>query len=182
MGGARWVPNWYFEDKLKTAGTPLAARAFPGGASGVASFAYAPFSNFEFAIDLFVSNDQFEVTGDAKYTSILYGGLVVGKYTARNVLFQGFNPFLGIGGGPALGWLGKDGQLLDEKLTIATAVMGGFQIQFTNNLGITVDVRYMLARRWFPDVSGMNIGGVSAHVGFTYFFPIAPKSEFGSSF
>jgi hypothetical protein len=178
MGGARWVPNWYFEDKFKIAETPLVPRLFPGGPSGVVSFAYAPFSSFEIAIDLFASSDTFEVTRDANYLSISYGALLMGKYTSRNLLFEGFNPFLGVGVGPMLNWLGRSGALVDERLQVAVAAAAGFQFQFTSNLGLAVDLRYIFARRWFPEVAGLNVGGVAAHVGVTYFFPVARMSEF----
>lgn len=170
--GWRWTPNTYFADSAEEQGHPL-QRASIGGPQLTGTFAYAATPALEVAIDLFAGYETLELAAvDDPVTSVSYGALVGfrGFWDLGSVV-----PYLGAAVGPTLVY--TTGGLDDrstERLTTGYAAIGGLTWRATDQLGVTFDVRALLARGLVKGVGGINAGGAWAGLGLTWYFAAEP--------
>lgn len=176
FGGYRYVPNGYFAEKAAEAGAPM-KKPSPGGPQGGASFGYGAFSFLEVTIDLLIGYETFELEGQAPFSSVTYGGLLGARFTKLDLLFTGFAPYAGVQAGPILSIVTSNSAPQPEKFLGGIAINGGFNYRFTERLGINLDVRWMFARNYVEPIAGCNVGGLWVSLGFSVFFPPAPKAD-----
>lgn len=175
-GGWRWVPNWYFADKAAQAGFPY-VKSSPGGPQGFASFGYGVVSYLEVAIDLFAGAEWFEISGYSPFTAVTYGAVLGPRLSIVDFPFKGLIPHLGVQVGPTLAMLQTDTVSIPEKVLMGTSINGGFTWRFADRFGLTFDARWIFARGYVPPISGINVGGAWFSLGFTIYFPPAPKRD-----
>lgn len=176
LGAYRWVPNWYLAGKAAEAGHPF-VRESPGGPQVTASFGYGALSSLEVAVDVFFAWEGFELQGLAPFNSFLYGGALGPRLTRGDVLFKGLMPYVAVEFGPAFSIVQSSSVSSPERLLGVLIVAGGFHWKVTDRWAISFDVRWTYARGYIPEVSGLNVGGVTFSLGVSHFFPPAGKRE-----
>jgi hypothetical protein len=150
----------------------------PGGPQGGASFGYGAFSFVEVTVDLLIGYEQWELEGFQPFTSVQYGGMLGARFTKMDIFFKGFAPYAGVQFGPILSSVTSNSAPQGEKLLGGIAVNGGFNWKLSDRFGVSLDVRWLFARHYVNAVDvGCNVGGLWASVGFTIFFPPAPKQD-----
>lgn len=177
--GFRWIPNWYFHDRAREQGTPIAPGP-EGGPDLAFSFGYGVTRIFEVTIDLLGGWQPFTVqqpTGDVAYNAWMGSGLLGLRVVGSDVLFRGFMPYLCVQAGPLFSSIQSD-HLSEpaERLALGASAGAGFDYRF-GNLGLGLDVRYLYSRAIVPGISGMNVGGVLFGLHFTIFVPASAKQE-----
>jgi hypothetical protein len=175
LGGYRWVPNWYFFERAAALGRPVVKASLGGPQAGL-GFGYGASDWLEIAIDLFGAVDWFELP-QASYAAITYGGLLGPRLVGSDVLFRGFNPYLGVEAGPTFVLLQSSAVTTPERLLIGLAVVGGFHWRIADRWSIAFDVRWLWARGAVAEVASFNAGGVLVSAGLSYLFPPAPHRD-----
>ncbi len=177
-GGYRWVPNWYFEGKASTAGTPYTSKAM-GGVAGILGFGYGLGDHIEIGIDLFGAWHPFSLGALGAFDGIAYGGMLGVRLTGSNAIFTGLMPYFGAQGGIVLADVQGGTVDVREKLMGGAAVMAGLHYKVSDHWGVTLDVRWVWARLTFPTIGGMNSGGVWVTLGVSYFISPARQQSQG---
>lgn len=178
-GGFRWIPNWWFHDRARAAGTPVVG-GIDGGPQVTTSFGYGVTKYFELSIELLGGQQSFSVQrGDLvdPHSAFMGAALIGARLVGSDVFFTGLMPYLSVQAGPLFSSLNSDTVSNREKLTVAYSVSGGFNVRFTRTIGAGLEVRYIQARAYVPDISGFNVGGVLVSAQFTIFFPPSLKQE-----
>jgi hypothetical protein len=179
-GGFRWVPNWWLTERAAEAGRPVIP-GLSGGPQLNASFGYGVSSVLELSIDLLGSYETFALAlpdgSRDEITSAMYGAALGGRISGSNVLFKGFMPYLQLQAGPLLSNVTSREYPTSERVLLAFHASGGATWRFADRYGVTLDVRYVMARGALSGLSGINVGGVLFSAMFTIFFPPAPKRD-----
>ena len=160
-------------------GTPVARKSI-GGPAGVVSFGYGALDWLEVAIDAFVAYDSFALQGDGKneeFTNVSYGALLGIRITTMDFPFKGFIPYLSLQLGPTLSTVSSPLRPGYEKLQSSYAPGLGFTYRFTERFGLSFDAKWMYARGFVENISGINVGGFWFSAGLAIFFPAAPKRD-----
>lgn len=170
--GWRWTPNDYFAASAEAKRHAL-EYASPGGPQLTGTFAYAAGSHIEVAIDLFAGSETLHLADAAAVTSVSYGALV-GFRSFWEV--GALVPYVGLALGPTLVYTsgGLDPRAT-ERLTTGYSAVGGVTWRVTDSLGITFDLRALLARGLVSGIGGVNAGGAWGGLGLTWYF--APEPE-----
>jgi len=174
--GPRYVDKTWFAQHAKDAGWPM-TDSLPVGPFALATFAYGATSWLEASIDLFGGYDRFTVQGLAPFDSVTYGANLALRATKLDVLFKGFSPYLGVGVGPTLVLVTSPSRTHPESAQVGTTVSAGFTLALADGLGLSLDVRWLLARGFVNDISGVNAGGIIATLGVSFLFPPEPKRD-----
>lgn len=169
--GWRYTPNGFFARSAEANGTPVEASS-PGGPQFTGTFGYAATANLELTIDLFAGVDTLKLQNAADVTQVSYGAMV-GVRAFRP--FGSVVPNIGIGVGPLLAYSAGGPGGAAERIVTAYAAMGGLTWRLTDTLGITFDVRYLVARGFVSGIGGVNAGGLWGGAGVVFLFPAEPQ-------
>lgn len=180
VGGFRWVPNWHFQAKAAEAGYPMVP-GLEGGAAGAATFGLGVSRYLEFSVDVPLGYHTFQIEGPdgvrEDFSSFSVGAYLGPRLVASDVLFKGFSAWAGVGGGGLLTTVSGKRQEIPERLVVSFSVAGGLTWKFSQNYGLSLEVRYVNGRNAVAGISGINAGGVWFSAGFTIFFPPPIKRE-----
>ncbi len=173
-GGWRYTPNDYFQGRAAEAGFTASPSA--GGPQAVGTFAYAATSSLEVAVDLFAGAERIELAGTKPLSSATYGAMI-GFRSFWPLGAEGtVVPNAGLALGPMLAWTtGGPEDVSTERLATVYAASAGVSVRLSETFGLALDVRYLLARGLVPGISGINMGGLWAGVGATWFLPGEPS-------
>lgn len=167
--GSKWTPNAYFEGVAASRGNLLVSRT--PGIQGAASFGYGITSWAEVTIDVYGGWESFELSGYAPFNSYIYGGLIGGRITKLDFPWRGFVPHLGVQAGPSVAQIASTSIPTSEIVLLGLSANAGLTYRFSDRFGITLDVRYLFARLYVPEIAGANVGGLFASIGATMYFP-----------
>lgn len=168
QGGWRYVPNGYFAGKADAAGSPFLAPS-PGGPAVVASFGYGTSEWLEVAIDAFGAYETFELAGNSPFNAWTYGALVGVRAWAIDRPFRGLMPWVGLQLGPALATISSPSMPGAERLLGGLSASGGVVYRWTDEWGLSAELRWLQARVPVGDIGGANAGGVFFTLGVTHF-------------
>lgn len=174
LGTYRWVPNWYFDGRAAATNHKYES-PWGGGPGGIISGGYGVTKNIEITLDLFGLYNPFKVTPWGNVDAVTYGASVGGNFVVNNLFFDGFFPYIGAQGAFVLVNMRADGLKIPERVTGGLVIAGGFHLRFHDAWAFTLDIRWMMARSVFPQISGINAGGLMGSIGVTYFF--APQAR-----
>ncbi len=178
-GGVRWIPNWFFVEKALEQDYTVVEN-LQLGPSGVASFGYGVTAWLELAIDLVASWEGTRLTKpggeDMFLSSFMAAGLLGFRVVGKDLVGR-FSPWATVQGGGLFSSLNAPGVDNAENMQPTFAAGGGFDIQFSTSIGLSLDVRYIYGRSFVPGISGINVGGVLATLSVVIFFPAEPKRE-----
>lgn len=171
-GGYRLVPNGWFEKAASNLGHPTTDASL-GGGHGMLSFGYQVMPLLELAVDVFAAQQAFQVDPYGQVQSWSYGA-VIGVRLQTELRF-GLIPFIGVEAGVVVANMSNGKLQIPEKATGGVAAVGGLHVRVAPHWAITADVRWLYARSYFPDISGLNVGGLFIALGVT--FLISPSSS-----
>lgn len=177
--GARWVPNWWLADHAATARTPLVEhRAI--GPSLNASFGYGVTPWLELSIDFFGGWEPLAIKLKdgtvGRYNSFMGAGAIGGRVIGKR-LWGPVSPWLSVQGGGLFSSLSGPNVAHQEKFQPAIFAGGGIDVNVNASYGLSLDVRYLYGRNYFPGISGFNAGGVMVTLSFVIFFAPDQKRE-----
>ncbi len=178
MGGYRWAPDPNFAQAAAAAGHPF-AQPYAGGLEGAVSFGYGATDFVEAAIDVFGAYDRFVLEGYEPFASVSYGAFAGARLSQLDVLVRGLVPHLGLQAGLVLASVSTPTVAVPsgERALFGLSVNGGVTWRFAERFGVTLDVRFIYARVFVPDLAGLNVGGGLFSLGFTTYLPAAPKRD-----
>ncbi len=177
-GGFRWVPNDYFAERAKAAGFELLPKPLLSP-QGTVSFGYGATDLIEVAIDLLVGFERFSLLNKpAAYSSLTYGAMIGARLVKVDFLLRGLIPYVGAQFGPMLATVTTPSDPRPEKLITGYAVNAGVTWLFADRFGLSLDVRWLWARSYADDISGINVGGLFVSLGVTIVFPSAGNQSF----
>jgi hypothetical protein len=182
LAGWRWTPNDYFAGAAASAGYPLLRRS-PGGPQVTGSFGYSATDLVEVSLELFGGGEQLKLSQLGTVGSYTYGALI-GVHLQQpwrpSWAAHGMISYLGLFIGPAVVDIAPPAQPLSESVTNAFAAGGGFVLRLSERFGVAFDVKWLVARGTFPNVSGVNAGGLWAGLGVVWLFPReGPERQLG---
>ena len=176
QGGYRWSPDDHFEQAAAAAGNPIVRKSW-GGLQGSAGFGYGALEWLEAAIDLFGGWESFDLDGYARFHSVSYGAMLGARFVARDLFFQGFQPWIGVQVGPTIINISTASFGIPETVVAGLAVSGGVMFRFGDRFALTLEARYLMARGMVPGIGGLNGGGGWFSVGFAMFFAPSMKRD-----
>jgi hypothetical protein len=176
QGGWRYVTNSTFYDRFYAQQGGERAPQSHGGPLVAGSFAYAISDLVAVGIDLFVTGERMQLTGEPRLTTLMYGALLGLRFQGWLDLGpEGTVPFLGLLTGPLLASATFQGQPVREMLSQAWAGTAGATLRLTPQWGLTLEYRLVFARgavgRTDPRFGSFNAGGSWLSVGVNYTFP-----------
>jgi hypothetical protein len=177
-GGFRWVPNDYFAQRAQAAGFDLLPKPLLSP-QGTASFGYGATELIEVSIDLLAGFERFSLLNKPEaYSSLTYGALIGARLVKVDFLVRGLIPYVGAQFGPMLTTVTTPSDPRPEKVITGYAVNAGVTWLFIDRFGLSLDVRWLWARSYADNISGINVGGLFVSLGVTIVFPSSGNQSF----